>query len=64
MSTLFELAEQINLLYPLQDKSLGKRYRIVDQMAGTTELEEANGKPRYIPTKALNNPELWQLSHA
>lgn len=62
MSTLAEIAEQIQFLYPLEDKRLGMRYRIVDQLAGTTELEAINGTPRYVPTRALKNPELWHLT--
>ena len=46
MSTLTELAQQIAALYPLQDKTAGKRYRIVSQLAGMTELEEIGGMPR------------------
>ncbi len=62
MSTLAEIAEQIQYMYPLEDKHLGTRYRIVDQLAGTTELEAINGTPRYVPTRVLNNPELWHLT--
>ena len=43
MSTLTELAQQIAQLYPLQDKRVGKRYRVVGELAGMTELEEING---------------------
>lgn len=64
MSTLIELAEQINLLFPIKDKALGKRYRIVDQLGGTTELEEASGKARYISTRALQNSAFWQINPA
>lgn len=39
MSTLNELAEQISRLFPLEDTRYGIRYRIVDQLGGTTELE-------------------------
>lgn len=62
MSTLAEIAEQIQRLYPLEDKRLGVRYRIVDQLAGTTELEAVNGAPRYVPTRSLKDPKLWQMT--
>jgi len=59
MSTLTELAQQIAALYPLQDKAAGKRYRIVSQLAGMTELEEISGVPRYVDTCQLNDQALW-----
>lgn len=59
MSTLTELAQQIAALYPLQDKAAGKRYRIVSQLAGMTELEEISGVPRYIDTCQLDDQTLW-----
>ena len=59
MTTLTELAEQIERLYPLRDKKAGKRYRIVDQLAGLTELEELGGAPRYIPSQALQDKAVW-----
>ncbi len=59
MSTLTELAQQIAALYPLQDKSAGKRYRIVSQLAGMTELEAINGAPRYVDTLQLADQNLW-----
>ncbi|MNN13593.1 hypothetical protein D3C81_1266300 [compost metagenome] len=62
MSTLTELAQQIALLYPLRDKAAGKRYRIVNELAGLTELEEIGGKPRYIPTRALQDRKIWDLA--
>lgn len=62
MSTLTELAKQIAELYPLKDKSAGKRYRIVSELAGLTELEEVSGKPRYIPTRALQDDSIWDLA--
>ena len=62
MSTLTELAQQIAQLYPLQDKRVGKRYRVVGELAGMTELEEINGEPRYIQTMALKNTQLWDLA--
>lgn len=62
MSTLTELAKQIAELYPLKDKTAGKRYRIVNELAGLTELEEVSGKPRYIPTRALKDNSLWDLA--
>ena len=34
MSTLTELAQQIAKLYPLKDKRVGKRYRVVGELAG------------------------------
>ncbi|MFC3609126.1 hypothetical protein [Stutzerimonas tarimensis] len=61
MSTLTELAQQIAQLYPLQDKA-GKRYRVVGELAGMTELEEINGEPRYIKTRALKDAQAWQLA--
>lgn len=59
MSTLTELAKQIAELYPLKDKTAGKRYRIVSELAGLTELEEVSGQPRYIPTRALQDDSVW-----
>lgn len=59
MSTLTELAQQIAALYPLQDKAAGKRYRIVNQLAGMTELEEISGAPRYVDTHQLADRNLW-----
>ncbi|MFT0213396.1 hypothetical protein VQ643_12450 [Pseudomonas sp. F1_0610] len=61
MTTLSELAEQIYRLYPLEDRNLGKRYRIVDQLGGTTELEEVSGTPRYVSTRNLQDPSLWKI---
>lgn len=60
MSTLTELAQQIATLYPLHDKTAGKRYRIVSQLAGMTELEEINGLPRYVDTCQLDDKSLWE----
>lgn len=62
MSTLTELAKQIAELYPLKDKAAGKRYRIVNQLAGLTELEEVGGQPRYVPTRALQDDKIWDLA--
>ncbi len=62
MSTLTELAKQIAELYPLRDKTAGKRYRIVNQLAGLTELEEVGGRPRYVPTRVLQDDTLWDLA--
>lgn len=62
MSTLTELAQQIAQLYPLQDKRVGKRYRVVGELAGMTELEEISGAPRYIQTLALKNKQLWDIA--
>ena len=61
MSTLTELAQQIAKLYPLRDKRVGKRYRVVGELAGMTELEEINGEPRYIQTLALKDRQRWDL---
>ncbi|MDY7218390.1 hypothetical protein TOI97_02175 [Denitrificimonas sp. JX-1] len=61
MSTVNELAEQIKLLYPLQDKQQGIRYRVVDELAGTTELEAVTGQPRYVPTHSLQDSSRWQF---
>lgn len=60
MSTLTELAQHIAALYPLQDKTAGKRYRIVSQLAGMTELEEIGGMARYIHTCQLEDTEVWE----
>ena len=60
MSTLNELAEQISRLFPLEDTRYGIRYRIVDQLGGTTELEAATGQPRYVPTQALQDQRRWR----
>ncbi len=62
MPTLTELAKQIAELYPLKDKTAGKRYRIVNQLAGLTELEEVSGRPRYVPTRALQDDSIWDLA--
>ncbi len=62
MSTLSELAEQICLLYPLEDTCYGIRYRVVDQLAGTTELEAINGEARYVATRTLSDQRLWRQS--
>ena len=62
MSTLTELATQIAELYPLKDKTAGKRYRILNQLAGLTELEEVSGQPRYIPTHTLKDQRLWDMA--
>ncbi|MCF7202000.1 hypothetical protein [Pseudomonas oligotrophica] len=62
MSTLTELAQHIAKLYPLQDKQAGKRYRVVGELAGMTELEEINGEPRYIQTLALKNSQRWEIA--
>lgn len=61
MSTLDKLAEQIKELYPLEDALQGIRYRIVDQLGGTTELEAINGEPRYVPTQSLQDQRIWRL---
>lgn len=61
MSTLDKLTEHINRLYPLRDTIHGTRYRVVDQLAGTTELEAINGQSRYIPTRALQDQKLWSF---
>ncbi len=61
MSTISELAEQISRLYPIVDARLGVRYRIVDQLGGTTELEAISGQPRYVATRSLHDQRLWKL---
>ncbi len=61
MSTLDKLAEHIKNLYPLEDALKGIRYRIVDQLGGTTELEAISGEPRYIRTQSLQDQRLWRL---
>lgn len=62
MSTLNELAEQISQLYPLEDTCQGIRYRIVDQLGGTTELEAIDGESRYVATRTLTDQRLWRQS--
>ena len=62
MSTLSELAEQICLIYPIEDTRHGMRYRIVDQLGGTTELEAIDGACRYVSTHTLQDENLWRLS--
>lgn len=59
MSTLTELVQQIAQLYPFEDKRVGKRYRVVNELAGMTELEEVGGAPRYIRTAELKDRRLW-----
>ncbi|HKM26481.1 MAG: hypothetical protein GX673_06455 [Gammaproteobacteria bacterium] len=61
MSTLDKLAEQIKRLYPLEDALQGIRYRIVDQLGGTTELEAISGEPRYVSTQSLQDQRFWRL---
>jgi len=61
MSTLTELAQHIAKLYPLKDKCAGKRYRVVGELAGMTELEEINGEPRYIQTLSLQDKQRWDM---
>lgn len=61
MSTLNEIARQICERYPLIDVMAGQRYRIVDELAGLTELEAANGEPRYVATDSLEDSSRWQL---
>ncbi len=62
MSTLNELAEQICLLYPLENTRDGIRYRIIDQLGGTTELEAIDGESRYVSTRTLQDQDLWRQS--
>lgn len=62
--SIHDLAQNIAQLYPLRDKRLDKRYRIVDELAGTTELEEITGKPRYVSTQELQNQQFWELGLA
>lgn len=59
MSLLIELAQQIEQLYPLTDKKAGKRYRVVCELAGMTELEEISGTPRYVSTAELRDRGRW-----
>ncbi|TBU95492.1 hypothetical protein [Stutzerimonas kirkiae] len=61
MTTLTELAQHIAQLYPLRDKKVGKRYRVVGELAGMTELEEVSGEPRYISTLALRDRQNWDF---
>ncbi|HTN29855.1 MAG TPA: hypothetical protein VL178_03340 [Pseudomonas sp.] len=62
MSTLTELAQHISQLYPLTDKSAGRRYRIVNQLAGLTELEDTSGRPRYIASWQLRDRSRWEMA--
>lgn len=57
-----DLSLHIAKLYPLRDKKDGIRYRIVDELGGTTELEATNGQPRYVATRSLENPQLWDFA--
>ena len=59
MSPLIELAQQIEQLYPLKDNKVGKRYRVVSELAGMTELEEIGGAPRYVSTAELKDRGRW-----
>ena len=59
MSTLTEVARLIAENYPLLDLKAGQRYRIVDQLAGLTELEAANGEARYVLTRNLDDNNRW-----
>ena len=61
MSITDKLSEQINRLYPLKDKHRGIRYRVVDELGGTTELEAIGGQPRYVSTRTLQDQTLWSL---
>lgn len=61
MSSTDKLSEQINRLYPLKDKRQGIRYRVVDELGGTTELEAISGQPRYVPTHTLQDQNLWHI---
>lgn len=63
MSTLTELAQYIAQLYPLMDKSAGRRYRIVHQLAGLTELEDTSGQPRYVASQLLRDRSRWEMAH-
>lgn len=62
MSTLTELAQHIARLYPLTDKCAGRRYRIVSQLAGLTELEDTSGQPRYVASRQLRDRSRWDLA--
>jgi hypothetical protein len=62
MSTLTELAQHILLLYPLTEKSAGRRYRIVSELAGLTELEDTSGRPRYVASQQLRDRSRWELA--
>ena len=61
MSTLDKLAEQIKRLYPLEDALQGIRYRIVDQLGGTTEHEAIRGERRYVSTRSLQDQRFSRL---
>ncbi len=60
MSSITELARLVVELYPLCDKQAGKRYRVVRELAGLTELEEVSGKPRYVPSATLRDARFWE----
>lgn len=62
MSTLTELAHHIARLYPLTDKSAGRRYRVVNQLAGLTELEDTSGRPRYVASRQLQDRSRWEMT--
>lgn len=56
-----KFSEQINRLYPLKDKLQGIRYRVVDELGGTTELEAIGGQARYVATHTLQDQTRWHL---
>lgn len=62
MSTLTELAQHIARLYPLTEKSAGRRYRVVNQLAGLTELEDTSGRPRYVASRQLQDRSRWEMT--
>lgn len=63
MSSITELARLVVELYPLRDKQAGKRYRVVRELAGLTELEEVCGRPRYVQSASLRDSSLWEQAH-
>ncbi len=45
-----------------EDTRDGNRYRIIDQLGGTTELETIDGESRYVSTRTLQDQNLWRQS--
>ncbi|MCL7462398.1 hypothetical protein [Pseudomonas sp. NW5] len=63
MSSITELARLLAELYPLHDKQVGKRYRVVRELAGLTELEEVGGQARYVASASLRDARQWEQAH-
>lgn len=60
MTSFSDFSQELIRLYPLHDKQRGQRYRIVCALGGTTELESMAGEPRYIPSRDLQNVQVWE----